>query len=452
MEEEKPKSLLEHIETLLERVPKVSSFDEKVEVDLDMATCEQLEGSIECLKRRLEKRRAEADEGKLLKQLQHLESQLELHEKVPISLPHLEIYRGFLGRVMPPTTELQERASSLKERIHHLINHHPNRAEPRSGDHENTEQKGAIVSVPITRRRQTAAIFFLNFFTGPLLVMSLIFMFWWFFPFLWATVFAVYYAWVYHHNKTRPLYGEGSGTKESYRESVIFKHFCDYFPLRVVKDDPTADYSANSNLFCIHPHGVQCVAIFGFLTKYCGSDVLFPGVHISAQTLPMNFWAPVMREHCIALGCGDASAHSIKKALTWCKGASTGLVVGGAKEAIHAAPHTNKIALKERYGFVKMALSTGASLVPCYSFGENSLYDNLSADRPRIVKWQRRLQRMLTFAPLFVAGRGIFSYSGGLIPHRRPVTTVVGKPIPVEKTDNPSPEMIKEVCGNGKNI
>ena len=63
-----------------------------------------------------------------------------------------------------------------------------------------------------------------------------------------------------------------------------------------------------------------------------------------------------------------------------------------------------------------------------------------------LVIGQRRIQQMISVAPLLVAGRGVFSYSGGLIPHRRPISVVVGEPVdvgPAEK--NPSPERIQKV-------
>ena len=41
-----------------------------------------------------------------------------------------------------------------------------------------------------------------------------------------------------------------------------------------------------------------------------------------------------------------------------------------------------------------------------------TLYEN-AAVCPWIQKWQRRIQRVLTFAPLMVQGRGVFSYSSG---------------------------------------
>ncbi|KAF5885605.1 2-acylglycerol O-acyltransferase 2-A-like [Clarias magur] len=50
---------------------------------------------------------------------------------------------------------------------------------------------------------------------------------------------------------------------------------------------------------------------------------------------------------------------------------------------------------------------------------------------------QDRLQRIMGVAlPLFHA-RGVFQYSFGLLPYRKPIHTVVGKPIHVEL--NPSP-------------
>ena len=59
--------------------------------------------------------------------------------------------------------------------------------------------------------------------------------------------------------------------------------------------------------------------------------------------------------------------------------------------------------------------------------------------------FQRKIQKLLTFAPVMVAGRGVFSYSGGILPHRRPITVVFGAPIKVEKDANPSSEKVQEL-------
>ena len=73
------------------------------------------------------------------------------------------------------------------------------------------------------------------------------------------------------------------------------------------------------------------------------------------------------------------------------------------------------------------------------------MYENLAIGHPFIQKWQRRIQRLVTFAPLLVQGRGVFSYSSGLVPHRRPITTVVGSPIDMGPPDpHPSREKVKK--------
>ena len=88
----------------------------------------------------------------------------------------------------------------------------------------------------------------------------------------------------------------------------------------------------------------------------------------------------------------------------------------------------------------------GASLVPVWGFGENNLYENMAVGHPWIQKWQRRIQRVLTFAPLMVQGRGVFSYSSGLVPHRRPISVVVGAPVDVGPADpQPSREKVQAV-------
>ena len=42
-------------------------------------------------------------------------------------------------------------------------------------------------------------------------------------------------------------------------------------------------------------------------------------------------------------------------------------------------------------------------------------------------------------------GRGVFQYNYGLLPRRKKITVVVGKPIHVEKTPEPTREQIAEM-------
>lgn len=69
--------------------------------------------------------------------------------------------------------------------------------------------------------------------------------------------------------------------------------------------------------------------------------------------------------------------------------------------------------------------SSRAHLVPVFSFGENEVYDQVENPRGTWLRWiQEHLQRIMGISlPLFHA-RGIFQYSFGLLPYRRPITTV----------------------------
>lgn len=122
------------------------------------------------------------------------------------------------------------------------------------------------------------------------------------------------------------------------------------------------------------------------------------------------------------------------------------IVVGGARESLDAQPYSLRLVLKRRKGFVKMAIRTGADLVPVLSFGENDLYDQFQAEsHPTIHKIQLLVKKILGFTvPLFHA-RGVFNYDVGLMPYRRPLNVVVGKPIEVVQADWPSQEDIDRV-------
>lgn len=53
------------------------------------------------------------------------------------------------------------------------------------------------------------------------------------------------------------------------------------------------------------------------------------------------------------------------------------LAIGGATESLYASPGTMDLVLHRRKGFVRVALQTGASLVPVINFGENEVYSTI---------------------------------------------------------------------------
>lgn len=88
-----------------------------------------------------------------------------------------------------------------------------------------------------------------------------------------------------------------------------------------------------------------------------------------------------------------------------------------------------------------------ADLVPAYSFGENDVYVQITENSrgTRLRKLQSRIKKLLGFCPPLFAGASVLKATIGILPHRVPITTVIGKPIQVDKVDNPSQKEIDDL-------
>lgn len=116
------------------------------------------------------------------------------------------------------------------------------------------------------------------------------------------------------------------------------------------------------------------------------------------------------------------------------QGRAVTIVVGGARESLQAEPGTLRLILKGRKGFVKMALRSGADLVPVIGFGENDVYDQLSPKtHPMVHKIQMIMLKVFKFTIPALHGRGLLNYDVGLMPYRRSVNVVVGRPIEINE-------------------
>jgi 2-acylglycerol O-acyltransferase 2 len=102
----------------------------------------------------------------------------------------------------------------------------------------------------------------------------------------------------------------------------------------------------------------------------------------------------------MSLGLISVSKKSCQHILQRGPGSACLIVVGGAAEALLAQPKTNDLIIKKRYGFIKLALTNGSSLVPIMSFGENDLFDQVpNPPGSRIRKFQTIFQRYMSFSP-----------------------------------------------------
>ncbi|KAM7249525.1 hypothetical protein ACFE04_008290 [Oxalis oulophora] len=278
--------------------------------------------------------------------------------------------------------------------------------------------KFAPLRIPLERRLQTASVaFFLTFLllamfhTIPILTYMLIFTKFWYIPMLYA-------AWIFYDRNTPYQGGRKWG---AVRNLSIWAYYRDYFPIGLVK---TAELPANKNyIFCVYPHGIISAASFlNFQSNVNNFDQLYPGIDPHFVVLNANFRVPIAKDIYLACGGIAASEQSIINCLQRKPGASCVLMPGGASESFLAFPGKCNIILRNRRGFIRLAIKTGASVVPAFSFGENEIYDQITG------KWllwlQQKLKIVLGVAPCLIKGRGFFQYSFGLLPHRRPIVTV----------------------------
>ncbi|XP_050440927.1 2-acylglycerol O-acyltransferase 2-A-like [Adelges cooleyi] len=213
-----------------------------------------------------------------------------------------------------------------------------------------------------------------------------------------------------------------------------------YFSIKLVK---THELPADkSYLFATHPHGTFSAGVFSnFLTHASPFRDMFPGLKPFMIILGVHFYMPFHRELYISLGFREPSEKSLVNILDGKKGNVAVLMVGGVTEAFQSYPGPVHIVVNKRKGFVRVALKTGASLVPVFSFGENNAYEKYEVAADSV--WHKLLKFINWKSDRVVPnGRGFFQYTFGIMPRRCSIVTVVGKPIDLPKISNPTKEEI----------
>ncbi|XP_051009979.1 2-acylglycerol O-acyltransferase 1-like [Acomys russatus] len=300
----------------------------------------------------------------------------------------------------------------------------------------------APLNIPLERRLQTAAVlqwvlsFLLLGEIGIGILVMLIVHNYWF-------IYIPYLAWFFYDWETPERGGRRSDWVRSW---TVWKYFKDYFPIHLIKTqdlDPSHNY-----IFGFHPHGAFVAGAFGnFCTNYSDIKKLFPGFMVYLHVATLWFRFPFFREYLMNYGPLSVSQKSLSYVLSKDGGGNISVIVlGAAEETLNAHPGNFTLCIHKRKGFVKIALTHGASLVPVFSFGENDLYKQINNPKG---SWLRTVQdtmlNLTGFTIPLICGRGIFQYSFGLMPYRKPIYTVVGRPIPVQQTLHPTPEQIEEL-------
>ncbi|KAI4133920.1 MAG: hypothetical protein LQ347_001955 [Umbilicaria vellea] len=303
----------------------------------------------------------------------------------------------------------------------------------------------APMNVPLKRRLQTLVVLMHTLCVASLLGLFFLLCS---IPLFWPILFPYTIYILFSRAGTS---GNLSHRSDFIRRLPIWSLFASYFPARLHRSAPLPP--TRKYIFGYHPHGIISHGAFAaFATEALGFAQLFPGITNTLLTLDSNFRIPFYRDYALRMGLGSVSRHSCENLLS--RGGANGegmgraitIVVGGARESLDARPHSLRLVLRRRKGFVKLAMRTGADLVPVLSFGENNLYDQVQADaHPAIYKIQMAVKRTLGFTiPLFHA-RGVFNYDYGMMPYRRPLNVVVGRPIKVVRHEKPDEKYLDQL-------
>jgi diacylglycerol O-acyltransferase-2 len=219
----------------------------------------------------------------------------------------------------------------------------------------------APVFMPIEERISTFVIYlwthrklFLALFTSLIMIYMMFLTKYWCIP-------LAYCGWIFYDKDTMNTGGRSEWITKKIRNWVFWKYFVRYFPIRLVK---TANLDDKKNyVIGSHPHGICSAGAFGaFGTEGAGFSSKYPGISPYLHTLDMNCLGPLHREWILGLGCCSSSKRSISHVLSRPGGSASVLVVGGAAESIYSEKGRLQLVLKQRKGFIKMAIRHGADL------------------------------------------------------------------------------------------
>eukprot|EP00760_Papus_ankaliazontas_P017228 PhM_4_TR17075/c0_g1_i5/m.87189/K14457/MOGAT2, MGAT2; 2-acylglycerol O-acyltransferase 2 len=304
----------------------------------------------------------------------------------PLSYTHAEMYMAFLDRVRDGLTSERERELCAlgTTRVRKIMEatKHISRSQNR---HDGPTF--APLFVPLHRRLEVLSAMIINGYNAsmyPLILAAIAY-----FSPMFRMLMIGYIAFIVYEsyfNKVPPSFRRSS---EWFRSLPILRHHANYFPHRTVRR-PGATLDASRNyLFVCHPHGVHgqgsLITFSGMKSGHLAD--LFPGIWCRVHTLPYQFAIPFWRELGILAGVSDCRPENILRSFD-APGRAAAIVIGGAREALESTPHTARLVLKNRKGFVRMALMAGADLVPVYVFGETELCPNPAAKWPLL----RRVQ------------------------------------------------------------
>lgn len=207
-------------------------------------------------------------------------------------------------------------------------------------------------------------------------------------------------------------------------QSTLFRWWLEYFSVSVAyrSGEPLR---RSQYLFLMLPHGLYPFS--GACAGISKMAEVFFGMRLAVA--PIGLRIPLVRHLMAWIGCIGADRNTVAKALR--EGCSVGLYPGGVAEMVRTDTVAERLVLKDRKGFVQLALEHGVSIVPVYCFGNSVLWSQFPL--PAVVE---RLSRWLRASLILPYGR-----LGLLLPRKRPLLFAFGAPIQCPKPSGSGPSV-----------
>jgi len=194
--------------------------------------------------------------------------------------------------------------------------------------------------------------------------------------------------------------------------------------------DPVPESLAKEGqcLLAVFPHGVASeyrMLMDGMLPN--ALPRISEKIHVLAASV--LFAIPVVREMALWTGCVDARKSVAERLLK--KGDSILVLPGGEAEQIRTAYGKERVYLKKRKGFLKLALRHGVPVVPVYVFGSSDYYHTSS------LGYKTRLWLSKNLGICIPLARGY--WGSPFCPLPVPTTIVFGAPIKLSVADPNAP-------------
>jgi hypothetical protein len=202
---------------------------------------------------------------------------------------------------------------------------------------------------------------------------------------------------------------------------------------KILPNEEVTKGSDGRYIFMWHPHGLFAASMH-FHNETDFTD--WPkDIKLKATVFSGMRWLPFIHDFMEGFGGIFTSYDIMKETLE--NTCSISVVPGGMREMLYPGATL----IKKRRGIFKMALETGSSLVPIYSKNEDAFCEIV--DLPSWIQDIFKAYDVSIPIPTWKSIQKIFSLLHK--PFEEPIVSSMGKPIPVEKIENPSEKDISDL-------